>query len=160
MISTYLKELKADNKVKKNITVAEWSKLSGVPVDTISKYLSGQTRNPNFQTVCDMILSLGGSVDSALGISTGDVPQNVVAAQAETALAYRDVIQLKDDIIAGKDAIIASKSETIATQEGTIRRQSIWNRIFFGFALVALFVAVYFIWDASHGGMGMIRYPT
>lgn len=106
MIGTYLKELKANNKVKKNITLSEWSALSGVPVDTISKYISNHTKNPNFQSVCDLILALGGSVDAALGIAPPEANPTVVGAQAETALAYREVLEAKDEVIASKNQTI------------------------------------------------------
>lgn len=151
MVCTYLKELKANNKVKNNITLAEWSQLSGVPVVTISKYISNQTKNPNFQSVCDLILALGGSVDAALGISTGETNPTVLAAQAETALAYREVIQCKDDIIEKNDEVIKSKDQIIAK----LKKQMF---ICLGIAGVGVLVALYFIWDATHGGLGLIRY--
>ena len=63
-ITTQLKALKD----KKQMTNQQLSDLSGVPVGTINRILSGQTENPSFQTVCDLVVTLGGSLDELAGI--------------------------------------------------------------------------------------------
>lgn len=64
MLSTQLKILKE----KRKLTNQQLSDLSGVPVGTINRILSGQTDNPSFQTVCDMVLAMDGSLDEIVGI--------------------------------------------------------------------------------------------
>lgn len=59
MLSTQLKLLKE----KRKLTNQQLSDLSGVPVGTINRILSGQTDNPSFQTVCDMVMAMDGSLD-------------------------------------------------------------------------------------------------
>ena len=54
MLSTQLKLLKE----KRKLTNQQLSDLSGVPVGTINRILSGQTDNPSFQTVCDMVMAM------------------------------------------------------------------------------------------------------
>ena len=64
MLSTQLKLLKE----KRKLTNQQLSDLSGVPVGTINRILSGQTDNPSFQTVCDMVMAMDGSLDELVGI--------------------------------------------------------------------------------------------
>ena len=63
MLADYLKLLKN----KKNLTNQELADLSGVPVGTINRIMAGQTDNPNFQTVCDIVIALDGSLDELAG---------------------------------------------------------------------------------------------
>lgn len=53
-----LKEMKESA----HMSTKELSKKSGVPEATISRILSGQTENPCFYNVCDIVVALGGSV--------------------------------------------------------------------------------------------------
>ena len=66
MTSDYLKALK----LKKNLTNQELSDLSGVPVGTINRIMANQTDNPSFQTVCDIVIALDGSLDELAGTIT------------------------------------------------------------------------------------------
>ena len=70
MLSTQLKLLKE----KRKLTNQQLSDLSGVPVGTINRILSGQTDNPSFQTVCDMVMAMDGSLDELVGIQQ-EIPQ-------------------------------------------------------------------------------------
>ena len=58
MVISKLKELKE----KSGLTTQQISDKSGVPVSTISRIMSGQTDNPSFQTVCDLVEAMGGSL--------------------------------------------------------------------------------------------------
>ena len=68
MLATQLKLLKE----KRKLTTQQLSDLSGVPVGTINRILSGQTDNPSFQTVCDLVMAMDGSLDELVGIQEGD----------------------------------------------------------------------------------------
>ena len=93
MISTQLKELKD----KRKLTNQQLAELSGVPVGTINRILSGQTDNPSFQTVCDIVMAMDGSLDELVGISE---PEKVPAKGKGPG---REIIELYQTIISGKD---------------------------------------------------------
>ena len=78
MLSTRLKELKDQRK----LTNQQLSDLSGVPVGTINRIMAGQTDNPSFQTVCDMVMAMGGSLDELAGIQTPGPRRRPVPADA------------------------------------------------------------------------------
>ena len=93
MLSTQLKELKD----KRKLTNQQLADLSGVPVGTINRILSGQTDNPSFQTVCDIVMAMNGSLDELAGIKEPEPPS------ARNKGPGREVIELYQSIIAGKD---------------------------------------------------------
>lgn len=93
MISTQLKELKD----KRKLTNQQLAELSGVPVGTINRILSGQTDNPSFQTVCDIVMAMDGSLDELAGIKEAEEPP------AKAKGPGREIIELYQDIITGKD---------------------------------------------------------
>ena len=93
MISTQLKELKD----KRKLTNQQLAELSGVPVGTINRILSGQTDNPSFQTVCDIDMAMDGSLDELVGISE---PEKFSVKGKGPG---REIIELYQTIISGKD---------------------------------------------------------
>ena len=90
MLATQLKLLKE----KRKLTTQQLSDLSGVPVGTINRILSGQTDNPSFQTVCDITRALGGSLDKIAGLNPEGEREKPVSNEI-TAL-YREVLKSKD----------------------------------------------------------------
>ena len=91
MLSTRLKELKDQRK----LTNQQLSELSGVPVGTINRIMAGQTDNPSFQTVCDMVMAMGGSLDELAGIQT--------PGGGEPSPPGEDLIRLYERTIEGKE---------------------------------------------------------
>ena len=91
MLSTRLKELKDQRK----LTNQQLSDLSGVPVGTINRIMAGQTDNPSFQTVCDMVMAMGGSLDELAGIQT--------PCGGEPSPPGEDLIRLYERTIEGKE---------------------------------------------------------
>lgn len=91
MISTQLKELKD----KRKLTNQQLSDLSGVPIGTINRILAGQTDNPSFQTVCDMVMAMGGSLDELVGIR-GSAGKDQPPANGDIIYLYEKVIQSKN----------------------------------------------------------------
>ena len=79
MLSTQLKLMKEARK----LTTQQLSDLSGVPVGTINRILSGQTDNPSFQTVCDLVMAMDGSLDELVGIK--DLPTEGAEKQARAS---------------------------------------------------------------------------
>lgn len=54
------------------ISFVEISKKSGVPLTTVKRFFRGETKNPGFLQVCQIVAALGGSVDDLLEL--GDLP--------------------------------------------------------------------------------------
>ena len=94
MLSTQLKILKE----KRKLTNQQLSDLSGVPVGTINRILSGQTDNPSFQTVCDMVLAMDGSLDEIVGIK--ETPDENAEKKV---LANQEILSLYESMIASKN---------------------------------------------------------
>ena len=95
MISEYLKNKKA----KKSLTNQELADLSGVPVGTVNRILSNQTDNPSFQTVCDIVVALDGSLDELAGIKPEQADADETPSgrtHLEMSLMYKQIISSKD----------------------------------------------------------------
>ena len=93
MLATQLKLLKE----KRKLTTQQLSDLSGVPVGTINRILSGQTDNPSFQTVCDIVIALDGSLDELAGIRPKkDSEAENAKYTPEIEAIYKQMIHSKD----------------------------------------------------------------
>ena len=91
-LSTQLKLLKE----KRKLTNQQLSDLSGVPVGTINRILSGQTDNPSFQTVCDMVMAMEGSLDELVGIKEDSPVEQRKTANPEIIKLYENMIDYKE----------------------------------------------------------------
>lgn len=91
MISNQLKLLKE----RRKLTNQQLSDLSGVPIGTINRIMAGQTDNPSFQTVCDIVMAMDGSLDELVGIKE-ETPQ-------EKKAANKEIIQLYESMLANKE---------------------------------------------------------
>jgi transcriptional regulator with XRE-family HTH domain len=56
-------------KDQRKLTNQQLADLAGIPVGTINRIMEGQTDNPSFQTVCDIVMVLDGSLDELVGIT-------------------------------------------------------------------------------------------
>ena len=125
MLSTRLKELKDQSK----LTNQQLSDLSGVPVGTINRIMAGQTDNPSFQTVCDMVMAMGGSLDELAGIQT--------PGGGEPSPPGEDLIRLYERTIEGKE-------------------KWLYRLFFLCCVLVAVLLGV-LIYDLTHPMVGFFR---
>ena len=125
MLSTRLKELKDQRK----LTNQQLSDLSGVPVGTINRIMAGQTDNPSFQTVCDMVMAMGGSLDELAGIQT--------PGGGEPSPPGEDLIRLYERTIEGKE-------------------KWLYRLFFLCCVLVAVLLGV-LIYDLTHPMVGIFR---
>lgn len=91
-IHNQLKQLKE----KRKLTNQQLSDLSGVPIGTVNRILSGQTDNPSFQSVCDMVMAMDGSLDELVGIKEE-------ASPSDKKSSNKEIIQLYEGIIADKE---------------------------------------------------------
>lgn len=71
----YIKEVKK----QKNLTNEELSKLSGVPIGTLNKILSGHTPDPQFETVKAICRALGISLAALDDFETDTKIQTIAA---------------------------------------------------------------------------------
>ena len=125
MLSTRLKELKDQRK----LTNQQLSDLSGVPVGTINRIMAGQTDNPSFQTVCDLVMAMGGSLDELAGIQT--------PGGGEPSPPGEDLIRLYERTIEGKE-------------------KWLYRLFFLCCVLVAVLLGV-LIYDLTHPMVGFFR---
>ena len=144
MIIKKLTELKA----AKNMTNQKISDLSKVPLSTVNRIFSGQTENPNIQTIADIVGALGGSLDELLGIQNptqqeAPVPKET-PVQKETS-NQAEVIDLYKEIIRSKDETIRSKDKAIKIMGGVLIG-------------VLATVMIVLIIDVLNGGFGYVRY--
>ena len=95
MLATQLKLLKE----KRKLTTQQLSDLSGVPVGTINRILSGQTDNPSFQTVCDLVMAMDGSPGRA-----GGHPGRDPSRRKKRPRPVRRSSRLYEEMIATKNA--------------------------------------------------------
>ena len=144
MIIKKLTELKA----LKKMTNQQISDLSKVPLSTVTRIFSGQTENPNIQTIADIVGAMGGSLDELLGIQ--NQPQQEAPTPKETPVKKEtsnqaEVIDLYKEIIRSKDETIHSKEKAIKIMGGML----------IGVFVIILLVLII---DVLNGGFGFVRY--
>lgn len=132
MIHDYLRTLKDERKM----TNHQLAELSGVPLSSVHRILSGQTDNPSFQAICDLVVALGGSLDEMVGIKSKEPP-------ADAGLPVK--IEMLEKMVTDKDRAIANKDRWI------IRLVTI------ACGLVA-FILITIVIDRMNGGFGYWRY--
>lgn len=94
MIRVQLREMKE----KAGLSNKELAERSGISLPTVNRIMSGQTDVPNYQTVCDLVMAMGGSLDELAGIKKDTIVQHVAFDEG-----YMAVIRDKDRIIEQKD---------------------------------------------------------
>ena len=127
MLATQLKLLKE----KRGLTNQQLADLSGVPVGTVNRILSGQTDNPSFQTICDLVLAMDGSLDELAGIEKEPDP-----AEAKGKVSH-DLIHLYEKMIDHKNHWI--------------------HRLFVLSCLLASIFIFLVIFDLMNPAMGFVR---
>lgn len=88
----YLQELKRQS----GLTVEQIADLSGVPVKTLNRIFSGETENPGFQTVADIVKALHGSLDEMAMIQVEEDEPMEKESESRLVLLYREIIRGKD----------------------------------------------------------------
>ena len=123
-------------KTARNLTNQQIADLSGVPLSTVTRILSGQTENPNIQTIADIVGALDGSMDDILGLKSP--AQKEPQSHTELIELYKDIIHNRDDVIRGKDRTIKMMGIALASIVGVL--------------LIILII------DMLNGGLGFMRY--
>lgn len=128
MIRVQLREMKE----KSGLSNKELAERSGISLPTVNRIMSGQTDIPNYQTVCDLVMAMGGSMDELAGIQRKPAPEQETSAEG-----YMAVIRDKNRIIAEKDRWI--------------------KRLFFiSLALLTILLSI-LIYDYLHPMIGFIQ---
>lgn len=60
-------------------SLAQIAEESRVPITSVKRFFSGETKNPGFLSLCQIIYALGGSVDEVMEIDTEKQPVHVEA---------------------------------------------------------------------------------
>ena len=85
-------------KKEKKMSNEEISKLSGVPLATVTRIFNGHTLNPSFETFTHIAIALGASLDEIAGLKPPE--STPIDAPIETALsAYSELLKEKDERI-------------------------------------------------------------
>ena len=93
----YVEKLKM---IKKDtgLSNAEISKISEIPLATITRVFNGQTPNPTFETISRIAIAMGTSLDELVGIKQPESPP--ITSPIETTLSsYVELLKEKDDRI-------------------------------------------------------------
>ena len=128
------------------MTLQEISDASQIPLPTVKRIFSGQTDSPGFQTVCDLIRAMGGSLDTLLGLSPKVDPmpatddpmlQQLQIAHAETIRVYRESI--------------------LSVKENYAHHQK-WLFVLFATCITLMGIIVFILFfDLTHPGIGFFR---
>lgn len=121
-----------------NLSINEISRMSGIPISTVSRIFSGQTSAPSFESVAEIAKVLNVSLDEL-----GEMPSTTFKCEVEVLVAK--VIQEKDKMIDEKNAELNQKGK--------------WIKVLFVSLFVVFIVfAIILIFDLSKGDVGYIRY--
>lgn len=93
----YVEKLKMI-KEEKDITNVEIANLSNIPLATVTRIFNGHTPNPTFETISQIAIALGASLDEIIGLKQPE--ETPVSSPIETTLnSYIELLKIKDDII-------------------------------------------------------------
>ena len=149
MIIHKLKEMKKESK----LTSQQLSALSGVPASTITRIMSGDTVNPQFQTIVDLVKAMGGSLDEFCNIPPKIIPaEQVEAPTSELITLYREMLDEKGRIIQEKDLTIKEQSNALKEKRKEIKILL----LILGITLVSIILVLLF--DLFNGNFGYFRY--
>lgn len=158
MINKYLKELKDTSKM----TMQQISEESGVPISTVERILNGKTEQPAFQTVCDIIIALNGSVDALVGIKEESSSDTLTKCDINSCAIIKLYERQKHQDEEREESMKAIYEDRIASTEQfykeEIELKEIWLRRLFCVCvgLIALLICL-IICDFLMGGNGLMR---
>lgn len=125
-----------ERKRLRKLTNREIAELSGVPETSVSRILSGETANPSYLNVRDIVVALGGDEDAFFD---GAPP----AAPARTADAQ--LIALYEKRLEDKDAALRDKNKWI-------------RNLFIVVIILVCFLVAWLIIDITNPAIGWFRY--
>ena len=144
MIVDRLRQLKKQS----NLSTQKLSELSGVPVATINRILSGTTPNPTFQTVVDLCTALGVTVDALLYPEAGKAEDFNHPAQHP----------LSDRMVEQYERLLEEKDQRIEDKSKALRYRARWISVLCAaLFLVVAFLIFWLVVDLTTPGAGWFR---
>ena len=139
----YINKLKA-LKEERGLSNAEVARLSNIPLATITRIFNGGTPNPTFETVSQIAIALGASIDEIAGLKqTKAAP---LTSPIETTLSsYAELLKEKDERI-----------KELKEEQEKIRKEK--QRVAIGLACIVGFVLILLTVDILNGHFGYFRY--
>lgn len=145
----YVEKLKMI-KTEKGLSNVEISKISEIPLATVTRIFNGQTPNPTFETISRITLAMGTSLDELVGLKQPDEPP-IPSPIENTLNSYSDLLKEKDIRI-----------EQLMEDKNVIRSEK-YKLVGILVALVIILVGlmgilVWFNVDVRNGNFGQFRY--
>ena len=163
-----LPERLKDEKFRNHLTNQQLSDVSGVPIATTSRILSGAVSNPGFFHIAALCAAMGVSMDSVAGVHpSGDQAE---IDQLRQEIAYKDEIiaekgaaidrlldrsRIMEAGVAARDDRIGKQSEALASVQRE-NKPLIYGQCALNILLAAVLI-IYMVLDARNTKMGLIR---
>ena len=170
-----LPERLKDEKFRNHLTNQQLSDVSGVPIATTSRILSGAVSNPGFFHIAALCAAMDVSMDSVAGVhQSGDQAE---IDQLRQEIAHKDEIIAEKDAaidrlldrsrimeagVAARDDRISKQSEALSKKDSalaSVQRENkplIYGQCALNILLTAVLM-VYMVLDARNPEMGLIR---
>lgn len=170
-----LSERLKDEKFRNHLTNQQLSDVSGVPIATTSRILSGAVSNPGFFHIAALCAAMDVSMDSVAGVhQSGDQAE---IDQLRQEIAYKDKIIAEKDAaidrlldrsrimeagVAARDDRISKQSEALSKKDSalaSVQRENkplIYGQCALNILLTAVLM-VYMVLDARNPEIGLIR---
>lgn len=170
-----LPERLKDEKFRNHLTNQQLSDVSGVPIATTSRILSGAVSNPGFFHIAALCAAMDVSMDSVAGVHpSGDQAE---IDQLWQEIAYKDEIiaekgaaidrlldrsRIMEAGVAARDDRISKQSEALSKKDSalaSVQRENkplIYGQCALNILLTAVLM-VYMVLDARNPEMGLIR---
>ena len=170
-----LPERLKDEKFRNHLTNQQLSDVSGVPIATTSRILSGAVSNPGFFHIAALCAAMDVSMDSVAGVHpSGDQAE---IDQLRQEIAYKDEIiaekgaaidrlldrsRIMEAGVAARDDRISKQNEALSKKDSalaSVQRENkplIYGQCALNILLTAVLM-VYMVLDARNPEMGLIR---
>jgi transcriptional regulator with XRE-family HTH domain len=170
-----LPERLKDEKFRNHLTNQQLSDVSGVPIATTSRILSGAVSNPGFFHIAALCAAMDVSMDSVAGVHpSGDQAE---IDQLRQEIAYKDEIiaekgaaidrlldrsRIMEAGVAARDDRISKQSEALSEKDSalaSVQRENkplIYGQCALNILLTAVLM-VYMVLDARNPEIGLIR---
>lgn len=128
----------------KGLTNAEIARLSNIPETTITKVFNGATPDPRFETIAQIAIAMGISMDELAGLRTTE-PTPVSAPVVATLDSYAELLKEKDERI-----------KELKEEVKEVRKEK--HRFAIALACIVGFVLLVLTVDILNGHFGYFRY--
>ena len=134
-------------KERAHLTNQQIADISRVPLSTVNRILSGQTDNPTYANVADIVKAMGGSMDELTADHTLSTEKFENAGDSE---------EMNASYI---DKLINIYQQSLTHKDNVIKEKNSWIRTLFVcvMILVAIFVGIA-IFDIFNPAIGYVRY--